>query len=195
MEALVRKFLKEKKISNIIGDDICVPQGGDQEVIVFIKYDRKEQVWNYGRIERGKEEVQAVFEEKEKALMYSIYDNYNTTLELGIRGNYFKDFIKIDEEDEQSQEEFMKNNVEGLYLDKLKINDNENLIYLDEHLIPKQGIFAGLKIMKFYFIQIYTVMAYDQTVNELINFGFNKKELDRYYRFEELELRSIEKYM
>ncbi len=191
MKSLVKKFLKENKISNIIDGDICVPQGSNQEVVTFIKYDREEQLWNYGRIERGKEEVQVVFQEKEKALLYSIYDDYKIDLSIKLRRDYSDDFRNIDDGNKEEQINFIEKNIDESYLNKLKINDNQSLIYLDKYIIPKQGLFSEVSIIKFYFNKIFSVMAYDQTVKDLIDFGFDKKELDKYFKFEEFEVISL----
>ncbi len=191
MESLVKKFLKENKITTKINGDLTVAKESDPEVIVFIKYDKEKKLWKYGSIHRGIEEIEALFQEKEEALMYAMYDYYQIGLSIKLRREYLDDFLEINEDNEKEQMNYIEDNIDRLYLEKLKIKDNDNLIYLDKFIIPKQGLSSNQKITKYYFYELFSVMAYDKVVNELINFGFDKKELDKYFKFEEFEVISF----
>ncbi len=195
MEALVKKLFAEIGVSCIIEGELTMVKGSDPEVIVFVNFDEEKNIWNYGVSNRGIERIKVSFQEKDEALLYSIYDNYTLYKRLQIRSSFDDQFDEINIDNTKEQMEFIEKNIDPLYLSKLKIKDNNNLIYLDKFTIPKEGLWDVHNIATFYYIQLFFVISYDQTKNDLINLGVDKKQLENYFKFERLITVSRKKYM
>lgn len=179
MKEKIKEFMKLKQCTGYKigdGDIIC---NSYPENYYFIRKENSK--WIYGRSHRDKEKIVKEFQTEEEALLCLVYKLYTIKKIIELKKPYVMKWSQM------SNEELIKEidnpNIYNLAKKLVVLNDDQ-LIYNEKYIV--NNIFPERGIERFRLSELYTLKAFEQTRDELIEFGIDPLELDRYFRFENL---------
>ncbi len=177
MTEQIKEFIKYKNCDLYkINDEEIVARSYPENY----KFTRKENnMWVYGKSQRDKDKIVKTFKTEEEALLcmlYSIYTIYTTIkLKEGKGWHLMTKEELINELDDPDINEFTN---------RIEILNDEQLIYDKKYPIDNE--FSKDKIDKYRLIILYDLKAFEMTRNELIEFGIDELQLEKYYKYENL---------
>lgn len=176
----LKEFMKLKQCNGYkIGDEDIVCNSYPEDYDFIRKENSK---WIYGESHRDEEKKVKEFYTEEEALLALVYILYTGSLQIMLKEDYV---IKSIDLKDNEKIKFIESIFSKEELHQLKIKNNR-LLYHDKYLIENYLDKYNIEIEQFYFLSMFDLKAFEQTRRELIEFGVDPAELDKYFRFENL---------
>ncbi len=149
-------------------------------------FTRKENnVWVYGASHRDKDKIVKIFKTEEEALLCMLYILY--TIEISIKIKEGKDWSSMTKE--QLIKELDDPDINE-FTNRIEILNDEQLIYDKKYPIDnkysKDKKYSIDEIDEYRLIALYKLKAFEMTRKELIEFGIDELQLEKYYKYENL---------
>lgn len=177
-----------EKIKEFIIEKNCNGYKISSEPIVSVSYPENYyfirkvgNVWLYGECRRDKERIVKKAETEGEALLCLVYKLYTIKKSIELKKPYVMKWSQMSNEDLIKEVDRL---FETTFLKQLKILNEEQLIYKEKYIINNS--FSERTIEDFRLFKLFSLKAFEQTRDELIEFGVDAVELDKYYRFKNL---------
>ncbi len=179
MNDKIKEFIKLKKCSEYkIEDDEIICNLYPEDYYFIRKESNK---WIYGESHREIEKVVKEFEFKEEAMLCLLYKLYTIKKSIELKRPYVKEWSQMSNDELRKQIDTL---FEITFLKQLEILNDEQLIYKQKHIINNS--FYERSIEEFRVFKLFSLKAFNQTKQELVDFGIEESELDKYFRYENL---------
>ncbi len=173
----IKEFIRYKNCDKYkINDEEIVARSYPENY----KFTRKENnMWVYGKSQRDKDKIVKTFKTEEEALLCLLCSLY--TIKISIKIKEGKDWSSM------TKEELIKEVDDpdiNEFTNRIEILNDEQLIYDKKYSIDNE--FSKDEIDEYRLIILYDLKAFEMTRKELIEFGIDELQLEKYYKYENL---------